>query len=87
MLGDKGRTAYIGCVGEDDFGAKLREAATADGVDVHYQVDSETATGTCAVLIENTERSLVANLAAANNYKKSHFDTDECQVRHNAPCV
>lgn len=36
---------------------------------VVYQVDSTTPTGTCAVCIVGGERSLVANLAAANNLK------------------
>jgi len=31
--------------------------------------DSSTATGTCGVCVVGGERSLVANLAAANNYK------------------
>jgi adenosine kinase len=36
---------------------------------VKYMVDPTTATGTCAVCIVGGERSLVANLAAANNFK------------------
>ncbi len=36
---------------------------------VQYMVDKETPTGTCATCIMDGERSLVANLAAANNYK------------------
>jgi hypothetical protein len=36
---------------------------------VKYMVDASTATGTCAVCIVGGERSLVANLAAANNFK------------------
>jgi hypothetical protein len=36
---------------------------------VKYMVDACTATGTCAVCIVGGERSLVANLAAANNFK------------------
>lgn len=37
---------------------------------VQYMVDPETATGTCAVCVsKDGSRSLVANLAAANNYK------------------
>lgn len=34
-----------------------------------YLEDESTPTGTCATAIMNNERSLVANLAAANNYK------------------
>lgn len=35
----------------------------------HYMVDEGAPTGTCAACIVGGERSLVANLAAANNYK------------------
>jgi len=75
MLSDQfpGATRYIGCVGKDEFGALLRKRAEADGVDVQYLEDSTVKTGTCAVLITNRDRSLVANLAAANNYKKQHL--------------
>lgn len=34
-----------------------------------YQIDESTETGTCATAIKDNDRSLVANLAAANNYK------------------
>lgn len=63
-------TAYMGCVGKDAFADKM--AATCrdgDGVDARYMVDETTATGTCAVCVVGGERSLVANLAAANNFK------------------
>ena len=41
------------------------------------QVNSEYSTGTCAVLVTGTQRSLVANLAAANHFKPTHFDVKE----------
>jgi len=65
---------YIGCVGKDEYGKLLRSRAEQDGVDVHYLEDEETPSGTCAVLITNKDRSLVANLAAANKYKKEHLE-------------
>lgn len=34
-----------------------------------YQVDDSAPTGTCGVCILGGERSLVANLASANNYE------------------
>jgi len=70
---------YIGCVGNDHFGKILKEAAEKDGVTTHYLVDPTTPTGTCAVLVHEKERSLCANLSAANNYKKEHFDSEEIQ--------
>lgn len=44
---------------------------------MHYLEDEKVPTGTCAVLINEKERSLVANLSAANEYKKEHFDSEE----------
>jgi len=69
-------TAFMGCIGKDEFGDQLAACAKADGVLAHYMVDEGAATGTCAVLINGGERSLVANLAAANNFKPSHLETD-----------
>jgi adenosine kinase len=39
-------------------------------------VSSEKPTGTCAVLVYQQERSLVANLAASETLQVSHLDTD-----------
>lgn len=77
MLQQPNSTSYIGCIGKDKFGDQLRKSAEADGVKVCYLEDEKTETGTCAVLIQDKERSLVANLAAANNYKKEHLESAE----------
>ena len=34
MLGVPGATSYFGCIGKDEFGAKMEEACKSDGVDV-----------------------------------------------------
>jgi len=68
-----GSTTYIGSVGKDAHAEQLRKSAHADGVHTHYYEDSKAPTGTCAVLIHNKERSLIANLAAANNYNSTHL--------------
>jgi len=73
-------TGYIGCIGNDEFGKKLTEAAEHSGVTTHYLVDKSTPTGTCAVCIHEKERSLVANLSAANKYNISHFESPEIQA-------
>jgi adenosine kinase len=75
MLQEEGATSFIGCVGKDAFGEQLRKSASADGVSVHYMEDAETATGTCAVLVNSSERSLIANLAAANKYQIDHLQS------------
>jgi adenosine kinase len=79
MMQTPGQTAFMGCVGKDDYAKKLEDCASADGVLVHYMMDAETPTGTCAALIKDGERALVANLAAANNFKLSHLDTDKAK--------
>ena len=75
-----GMTAYVGCIGKDKFGEQLEAAARADGVNVQYMKQDKEVTGTCAVLVKGGERSLCANLAAANCYDIQHFETEAIQV-------
>merc|ERR1712176_1603774 len=77
MLQEAGATAYMGCVGEDQYSAKMREVMEKDGVKALYMVDKSTPTGTCAVCITGNDRSLVANLSAANNFKETHVQVPE----------
>jgi adenosine kinase len=49
-------TSYIGCIGEDDFGKQMQKLASEGGVNVQYDIDQTTATGTCAVLVVDGER-------------------------------
>lgn len=70
-------TAYMGCVGADSFAAEMTAACLADGVNANYMVDEQTPTGTCGVLVNGGERSLVAALNAANNYKIDHLEKPE----------
>lgn len=73
-----GFAAYLGSVGDDAFGKQLRAAAESDGVAPYYHV-ADVATGTCAVLVHDSERSLVAHLSAAEKYTKAHYDSAEVQ--------
>jgi adenosine kinase len=73
-------TGYIGGVGNDDLGKKLKEAAESDGVTTHYLVTDKKPTGSCAVCVVQRERSLCANLGAAECYQKSHFESAEIQA-------
>lgn len=77
MLQKKFATTYIGCIGKDEFGKQLKKQATNDGVRVEYLEDEEAPTGTCACLITEKVRSLVANLGAANSYKYDHLKKPE----------
>ena len=73
MLQKRFATSFIGCVGKDEFGQQLERQATGDGVRVRYLVDEKEPTGTCACLITEKVRSLVANLGAASCYKVDHL--------------
>jgi len=79
MSGVPGTTAFIGCIGTDAFGEQLEKAAKGDGVNVQYYKQSAVETGTCGVLVNSGDRALIANLAAANCYDKSHFDSPAVQ--------
>merc|ERR1719233_1258602 len=77
MLGGAGRTGYIGAIGNDAFGHLMKEQCNKDGVHTEFMVNEDVPTGACAVAIRNTERGLVANLAAANTYQKEHLHQHE----------
>jgi adenosine kinase len=53
----------------------LEQCAMDDGLNMVLQKTPGVATGTCAVLINGGERSLVANLAAANTFTSAHLET------------
>ncbi|CAH1377100.1 hypothetical protein MTP99_018518 [Tenebrio molitor] len=66
-------TTLFGCVGTDKYSQILKDKAQADGVNVFYQFNDTVPTGTCAVLITGSNRSLCANLAAANCFTIDHI--------------
>ncbi|KAL8516658.1 hypothetical protein ACS0TY_015061 [Phlomoides rotata] len=76
MLQIPGATAYMGSIGKDKYGEEMKKHATKAGVNVHYHED-ESPTGTCAVCVNGSDRSLVANLSAANCYKIDHLKRPE----------
>jgi len=77
LLGTPDATTFMGCIGKDEFGTILENNTKKLGVNVQYQIDEKTPTGTAACLITGNNRSLVANLAAANNFSKDHIDKEE----------
>jgi len=79
MLQTPNVAVYVGCIGNDEFGTQLEQAARAGNVNVQYLKDPEAPTGTCACLIVDSDRSLVARLGAANNYQHSHYESQAIQ--------
>ncbi|KAJ4747004.1 Adenosine kinase-like protein [Rhynchospora pubera] len=76
MLQTPGATSYMGSIGKDKYGEEMKKNAQAYGVNAHYY-EVDVPTGTCAVCVTGGERSLVANLAAANHYKPEHLTRPE----------
>ncbi len=70
------QTVFIGCVGDDPFGALLRERLSAEGVDVsHLKTAEGEPTGTATILVgEDGENSIVVTPAA--NYELNPEDID-----------
>jgi adenosine kinase len=69
QVNQPGAVTYAGAIGKDKFGEELKKATQADSLTtLYYEVDGS-ATGTCAVLVVDKERSLIANLGAAEKYK------------------
>lgn len=70
---------YMGCIGKDKFGEILESTTNDAGVKCHFMKVDDTPTGTCAVCITDKERSLVANLGAANEFKIAHCNTENAK--------
>lgn len=70
-------TTFFGCVGTDKYSELLENRARNNGVNVQYQYTNTESTGTCAVLITGCNRSLCANLAAANCFTTDHIRKPE----------
>jgi adenosine kinase len=72
-LGNEGRVTYYGSIGKDEKGEVLAKDLSDNGITGNFYMDETAPTGTCAVLVQDQERTLVANLAAACNYNIDHL--------------
>ena len=84
------KVTYMGCVGDDDNMHKMKESVEKkSGVKAVYQIDPSHPTGTCGVLVSGhgKYRSLVANLGAANHFKKSHLVAHKSDVLDHASLI
>lgn len=76
---NKTATSFFGSVGKDSHAKILKECAQKDGVNVHYLEHDDVPTGTCAVCVTGDNRSMVANLSAANKFHHDHLDDAKSQ--------
>ena len=71
------RSYIIGCVGDDDFGRKLRATLTENGVDCsHLQTRRELATGTAVITVTDEGENSIVIAQGANSLldEKAIFD-------------
>ncbi|KAI7833666.1 Ribokinase-like protein [Kickxella alabastrina] len=61
-----------GGAGQNTLRGRLQGAASKAGLRTNYMVNSEKPTGTCALLITGANRSMVANLSAAETFQFAH---------------
>ncbi|XP_071829550.1 uncharacterized protein [Apostichopus japonicus] len=73
ILAEPKSCVFFGCIGRDKFGQIIQQQMEELGVHANYLLEEDHPTGTCASIVTGNERSLVANLAAANCYKKDHL--------------
>jgi adenosine kinase len=76
-----GFTALFGCVNDtDSFSSKLREVLAGAGVTPFFQSTSAAPTGSCAALITGKERTLIANVGAAEKFTPDFLDANWSMV-------
>jgi sugar/nucleoside kinase (ribokinase family) len=76
-----GAVTYTGLIGKGDkFGETLKKATAADSLTTLYKEVDGVPTGTCAVLLNSGERSLIANLTASKKYAIEWTQTAEVQA-------
>lgn len=71
--GHPNSVTYFGSIAKDDKGETLEQVLKEEGVIGNFYYCTEAQTGTCAVVVHNKERTLVANLAAACKYNIDHL--------------
>ncbi|CAC5409659.1 E2.7.1.20 [Mytilus coruscus] len=70
-------TSFFGCIKKDEFGNILEKKSKEIGVNVKFQYTDKESTGTCAVIVTGKNRSMCANLAAANLFTEDHLNNSE----------
>ncbi|XP_053976661.1 adenosine kinase-like [Hylaeus volcanicus] len=76
---------YCGGLGNDPRGAMLKNLVRSAGVDARYAVHPNLPTGHCIALINESSRSLVANIGAAgvytlDDFKKTNLSLDTIKI-------
>eukprot|EP00388_Colpodella_angusta_P007005 GDKJ01020162.1.p1 GENE.GDKJ01020162.1~~GDKJ01020162.1.p1 ORF type:complete len:349 (-),score=112.52 GDKJ01020162.1:104-1150(-) len=74
FLQEENATCFFGATSKDRYEEILKTEANKIGMQTEFYDESELPTGTCATLLTGHNRSMVANLSAANTFNVSHLD-------------
>ncbi|KAG5472313.1 hypothetical protein LSCM1_03712 [Leishmania martiniquensis] len=66
VLQRPGHAMYVGCVGKDQNGDRIRATAEAEGVVMQLEVSDDKCSGLCAVCRNGDARTLIAHPSSAN---------------------
>ena len=67
--------AYFGSICDDERGQKLKECLEKEGLEGEFSIAEDSYTGACGVVVNNKERSLIADLGASLKYKTEHLES------------
>lgn len=68
-------TAFIGAHGDDALGDEAERIAAAEGLDGHWQVDADHATGSACIIVEDDgQNRIVVDLGANEHVSAAHID-------------
>ena len=88
LTGVRHSSLFLGGLGRDRSGDLLRDLVEADGVMTGFAVQPHLPTGHCIALVRGAERTLAANLGAANSYQVSHLWAGDNRARlHHAKVI
>ena len=71
------RNVFMGSVGNDKYAKIIVEKADEIGLKTLFQVKHNASTATCAVLLTDQNRSLVAHLAAASQFTEDYLESNK----------
>ena len=69
------RNVFMGSVGNDKYAKIIVEKADEIGLKTIFQVKNNASTATCAVLLTDQNRSLVAHLEAASQFTEDFLES------------
>jgi adenosine kinase len=81
------RVSYVGALGKDRFAEILKNSLVSAGVQHLFEECDGKPTGTCAGLVVNKDRTLLANLGAAVEVSLKHMQTAEVQAAIDDACI